>query len=68
MPFYYVNINEQPTGEHEVHRDTCTHLPEPKNRIDLGYCSNCREAIEKAKEYYNRVDGCKYCSGDCHKK
>ena len=33
---FYVNKNEQWTGEHEVHRADCAWLPDAANRIYLG--------------------------------
>lgn len=68
MPKFCVNKNAQPTGEHEVHNlDVyCGHLPEPSNRLDLGWHSDCHSAIRKAKESYDNVDGCAYCCPDCN--
>ena len=67
MPYYLVNQNAQPTGEHEVHeKNNCNHLPEPHNRKDLGWHLNCNDAIKEAKKTYNNVDGCKYCVPQCH--
>lgn len=64
--FYYVNKNEQDNGDHEVHKSGCAWMPEVENRIYLGDFSNCSQAVKKAKEYYNQVNGCYYCSNDCH--
>ena len=66
MAKYYVNENAQPTGEHEVHKEGCKHLPELPNKKYLGEFSNCRDAIREAKKYFNNVDGCFYCSNECH--
>jgi hypothetical protein len=66
MPEYLVNKHPQPGGEHEVHTTTCSHLPEPANRLPLGWHANCRDALNKAREYYGAVDGCFYCCNDCH--
>lgn len=33
---YYVNKNAQRNGDHEVHRQDCSYLPEQKNRQFLG--------------------------------
>jgi hypothetical protein len=65
---YYVNKNAQPTGEHEVHNSSCSYLPDVDNRIYLGNFSNCKDAVREAKKYYTNVDGCYYCSRDCHTK
>ncbi len=66
MDTYIVNKTAQPTGEHEVHKNDCGHLPENQNRQNLGYFKNCREAVKKAKESYYNVDGCYWCCNDCH--
>ncbi len=66
MASYYVNKNAQSTGEHEVHTTGCSYLPDPENRQYLGDFSSCRGAVREAKKYYDNVDGCYYCSNDCH--
>jgi hypothetical protein len=67
MENYYVNKNEQDNGEHEVHRHSCSYLPEPENRVELGKFSNCQDAVKKAREFYEDVDGCAFCCRTCHK-
>lgn len=49
MAKYYVNKDAQDNGDHEVHHSNCSWLPDIKNRIDLGECTNCHEAVKKAK-------------------
>lgn len=66
MASYYVNMNEQPNGDHEVHVSTCDRLPDPSNRKNLGEFSNCQDAVREAKKYYPRSNGCYYCSFACH--
>lgn len=68
MVKYYVNDNAQPTGEHEVHTENCTHGANLKNRTYLGDFSNCQDAVRKAKNRYSDVDGCAYCAAPCHTK
>lgn len=63
---YYVNKNAQPTGEHEVHTVNCSWLPEEQNRQYLGDFKTCGPAVTSAKAYFTNVDGCYYCSNDCH--
>lgn len=66
--YYYVNNNPQAdTGDHEVHKDGCEWLAMAKSKIYLGYFTNCKDAIAKAKTVYARVDGCAYCCKECHK-
>lgn len=66
---YYVNSNEQPTGEHEVHQAVgCPHPAEAQNQIDLGDFPNCEPAVQEAKRRFPQweIDGCKWCSPACH--
>ncbi len=69
MPTYTVNKNAQSgSGDHEVHDLGSTRgcLPNAVNRIDLGWYSNCADAVRAAKRYYNDVNGCAYCASGCH--
>ncbi len=66
MAANYVNKNAQSTGEHEVHTTGCSYMPEPENRVYLGEFTNCGGAVRKAKNVYSNVDGCYYCSNECH--
>lgn len=68
MPIYYVNKNAQSNGDHEVHKEDCYRLPEPENRLSLGYFTNCKDAVIAAKKIYPTADGCYYCSPECHKR
>lgn len=63
---FYVNKNAQPTGEHEVHRATCSFLPDASNRIYLGDFATSQEAVQEARKYYNCVDGCARCCPESH--
>lgn len=66
MEHYFVNKHAQANGDHEVHTAKCLYLPEASNQIDLGYHSSCHSALEEARKYYDQVDGCYYCSKECH--
>lgn len=68
MAKYYVNSKAQTTGEHEVHKEGCDYLPAPEHRVYLGDFTNCKEAVKEARKRYSDVDGCYYCSKDCHTK
>ena len=68
MAAYLVNKIPQPTGEHEVHKIICDHLPEYYNRQNLGEFNSCQEAVQAARRYYSNVDGCAYCCPACHKR
>ena len=66
MAKYYVNKNGQANGDHEVHKLGCTWIPNVENRIYLGEFDNCKDAVKEAKKYYTKVNGCYYCSKECH--
>ena len=66
MDAYLVNMNPQDTGEHEVHKEDCSHLPAIYNRKHLGKFSACEDAVEEARKHYSNVDGCEHCVPKCH--
>jgi len=66
MASYYVNKNAQSNGDHEVHKEGCSHMPDVMNRQYLGEFTNCRDAVREAKKYYAQSNGCYYCSYECH--
>jgi hypothetical protein len=68
VPNYCVNTQEQMNGDHEVHDLASTYgcLPANWNRRDLGYFSDCKGAVQAAKQLYAKADGCAYCSPACH--
>jgi len=66
MAKYYVNRNAQTNGDHEVHNENCTYLPAANNRVYLGEFNNCWDAVAEAKKHYTQVNGCYYCSKECH--
>ncbi len=63
---YYVNMNAQSNGDHEVHTPGCSFFPESENRKYLGDFNHCRSAIIEAKKSYPQSNGCYYCSNECH--
>jgi hypothetical protein len=67
MEKYCVNTGTDEHGYHEVHKNSCDHLPKPEHRQDLGSCYSCSDALNKARDYYEFVDGCYYCCLSCHK-
>lgn len=67
MAKYYVNQMAQPNGDHEVHRLGCAFFPKVENLKNLGEFPGCAEAVREAGKYYTKVDGCFYCSWECHK-
>lgn len=66
MPSYYVNKNAQNNGDHEVHTNTCSHMPESRNCQYLGEYPSCRLAVQEAKKTFQQSNGCYYCSRECH--
>jgi hypothetical protein len=66
MGLYYVNINPQKNGDHEVHKNECEYLPNFINRKYLGVFTSCKSAVIAAKRTYPQSNGCKTCSDECH--
>lgn len=64
--FYYVNDNAQNNGDHEVHVEGCTFLPEAANRTYLGLFDKCQDAVAKARKTHTQANGCYYCCNPCH--
>jgi hypothetical protein len=66
MVRYYVNKNAQANGDHEVHKEGCTHMPYAGNCLYLGDYSSCVPAVAEAKRTYPQSNGCYYCCNTCH--
>lgn len=66
MSKYYVNKNAQSNGDHEVHKEGCSYMPNSENKIYLGEFSTCSAAVIAARISYTQVNGCYYCSNACH--
>lgn len=70
MPNFIINKNPQSNGDHEVHNTTtgCSYLPQLESQIDLGWHSDCVGAVSHAKKAWpnKRINGCYYCSYNCH--
>lgn len=63
---FYVNKKAQANGDHEVHRVTCSWLPDVENRIYLGDFDTSQTALREARKYFSQVDGCCYCCPEIH--
>lgn len=66
MANYYVNKNAQSNGDHEVHKDGCSYMPQGSNALYLGNFTNCQDAVKEAKKHYSQCNGCYFCSNACH--
>ena len=66
MPNYCVNSNAQPTGEREVHDTAKYCLHRPNDCRPLGWHADCYGAVAAARRLYNNVDGCAFCTPECH--
>lgn len=64
---YVLNLNQQSNGDHEVHKEGCTYFPK-LNYDELGRYYGCGSAVAEAKRkhLYKRINGCYYCSRECH--
>jgi hypothetical protein len=76
MSKYILNDNKQDSRSginYELHNEeNCNRLPLLLNRLDVGYFSNCQDAMRAAKSKYpyraSDIDGCYYCCAACHKE
>ncbi|PCI39613.1 MAG: hypothetical protein COB46_08550 [Rhodospirillaceae bacterium] len=66
MACYIVNKNAQSNGDHEVHKEGCSYMPDIDNQLPLGEHASCNPAVTKAKKTYATADGCAYCCSACH--
>ncbi len=64
MTKYFVNTSPQPNGDHEVHTESCPHLP--ADPAYIGIFSSCEDAVQRAGMLYLRVNGCFWCARACH--
>lgn len=68
--FNHYYVNDDPlviSGDHEVHRNTCLSLALARSKTYLGFYADCKDAIEKAKTIYAKVDRCAYCCQEDNK-
>lgn len=63
---YFVHDKAQMNGVHEIHTEQCVYLPPYQSLTPLGSYSDCWEGFERAKRYYNQINGCKFCVPWCH--
>ncbi len=68
MEDFYLNKNEQKTGEHEVHRNGCVYLLLMNNKEYLGFHPNSKSAVAKARllHLFWTIDGCATCCPESH--
>lgn len=70
MPSYVINKNQQSNGDYEIHSvaSDCIFMPNPENRIDLGFHNSCHDALSTAKNRWSnkKINGCYYCCNACN--
>lgn len=66
MERYVVNNQAQSNGDYEVHKEGCRYFP--SNYTFLGYYYNCRDAVNAAKRFYSKSDGCIHCVPHCNNR
>ena len=65
MKHYYINLNPQSTGEHEIHADKCVYFKLINSKEYLGYFKDARYAQLTARlKGFTIADGCHYCSNE----
>lgn len=72
MVNYYLNLNAQSNGDHEVHKESCYYYYMYKSGYNfelLGAFSNELEAVRYARIKHPtfKIDGCAYCCSTAHR-
>ncbi|MCQ8118974.1 hypothetical protein A1353_20075 [Methylomonas methanica] len=62
MAEFFIEISAQETGEHLVHKSTCSALPAKDAIYYLGSISNVVSAAKKAGERFTKPTACPQCS------
>jgi hypothetical protein len=57
-----MNLKLNSKSNHEVHCQTCKHLPNFINRLMLGLFFTSNDALLEAQKQYSNAESCKYCS------
>lgn len=67
MRKYYLNLIQQRNGDYEVHAEGCRFQP-TRDFEFLGSFFSCSSAVAEAKKRYpwKKINGCYYCSNECH--
>lgn len=60
---YIINTSTPTSGAHELHQDTCSHLPAWLYQRPLGDFMTESEAEGVAKKMYMNISKCAYCIG-----
>ena len=73
MTRYYLNLNAQDNGDHEIHKESCLYYYLYKNGNNfefLGSFYSDNDALRCAKNKHPnmRIDGCAYCCQSIHRK
>ena len=68
---YYLNLNTQINGDHEIHKESCLYyyMYKSGNNFELlGNFSNDYDALRYAKSVHPnfKIDGCSYCCPSIH--
>lgn len=60
---YFLNLREQPEGEHEVHTANCRYCPSEQNAEYLGTYANSAPAVLWAQMVHPSwsINGCAHC-------
>lgn len=70
---YYLNLNAQSSGEHEVHKKSCYYYYMYNSGFNfelLGAFSNEIDAVRYARMKHPtfKIDGCAYCCPIAHRR
>jgi len=61
---FYVEIMENESGEHVVHRASCSSLPEKDALYYMGVRSTVAAPLQEAANWFSSSASCPACMGD----
>ena len=69
---YYLNLNAQTNGDHEVHKEICPDYYKYKYGSNFEYLGKFSDEIKavkfaKLKHPYFKIDGCAHCCPKAHR-
>lgn len=68
MSIYYVDNGLDENGDHLIHEESCSELPDEMDRTYLGEFVDEIEALESCKRNcYLNSNGCSICCSDAHR-
>lgn len=59
--FYFLNLQEQPEGEHEIHKKGCRFFPEQAEYLGQFVSDDDALSVARYRHPYWNINGCRTC-------